>query len=129
MSTLTAFVDLLPAPSSVPAARHVAVELMRAWRVPQDTDDAALLVTELVANVVDHAQGAASLTLELTVSDGWLRIAVVDGCAVHPVVRALDRDQPRGRGLLLLQAIADRWGAEDHRGGKRVWFELAPPGM
>jgi anti-sigma regulatory factor (Ser/Thr protein kinase) len=127
MSTLTASVDLLPVSASVPAARHLTVDLMRAWGVPQDRDDAALLVTELVANVVDHVQGA-SLTLELAVSDGWLRIAVVDGSSIRPVVRELEKEQPRGRGLLLVQAIADRWGSEDHRGGKRVWFELAPPG-
>jgi anti-sigma regulatory factor (Ser/Thr protein kinase) len=128
MSTLTASVDLLPVSASVPVARHLTVDLMRAWGVPQDRDDAALLVTELVANVVDHVQGEASLTLELAVSDGWLRIAVVDGSSVRPVVRELEKEQPRGRGLLLVQAIADRWGSEDHRGGKRVWFELAPPG-
>ena len=129
MSTITASVDLLPVPNSVPAARHVAVQLLRSWRVPQDTDDAALLVTELVANVVDHVRGAISLTLELAVSDGWLRIAVVDGSPIRPVVRGLDSGQSRGRGLMLVQAIADRWGAEEHRGGKRIWFELAPPGM
>jgi hypothetical protein len=63
---------------------------MCAWGVPQDTEDAALLVTELVANVIDHVGCEAGLTLELAVSDGWL--------------------------------------SEDHAGGKRVWFELAPPG-
>jgi hypothetical protein len=46
--------------------------------------------------------------LELAVSDGWLRIAVVDGSSVRPVVRELEKEQPRGRGLLLVQAIADR---------------------
>jgi hypothetical protein len=30
---------------------------------------------------------------------------------------------------MLVKAIADRWGSEDHRGGKRVWFELRPPGV
>lgn len=129
MSTLAACVDLLPVPASVPAARHAALHLMRAWGVPQDTDDAALLVTELVANVVDHVGGATSLTLELVVSDGWLRVAVVDSSATRPEMGDRDRDSIRGRGLLLVQAIADRWGTEEHRGGKRVWFELAPPGM
>jgi hypothetical protein len=56
-----------------------------------------------------------------------LRLSVADGSAVRPVVRELDRDNPRGRGLRLVQAIADRWGAEDHQGGKRVWLELAAP--
>jgi hypothetical protein len=31
--------------------------------------------------------------------------------------------------MLMVQAIADRWGAEDHAGGKRVWFELSPPAL
>lgn len=129
MSTLTATIDLPPAAGSVPAARHLLLEMLRAWRVPQDRDDAALLVTELVANVVDHVQGEASLTLEAAFADGWLRISVADGSSIRPVVRELDREQPRGRGLQLVKAIADRWGSEDHHGGKRVWFELSPPGM
>ena len=129
MSSLTAQVDLPPRASSVPAARHLLLEILRAWGVPQDRDDAALLVTELVANVVDHVQGAASLTLETTFSDGWLRISVADGSSVRPVVRELERARPRGRGLVLVKAIADRWGTDDHGGGKQVWFELCPPGV
>jgi anti-sigma regulatory factor (Ser/Thr protein kinase) len=85
-------------------------------------------VTELVANVIDHAREEACLTLEVTTSDGWLRISVADGSSIRPVVRELRSEQPRGRGLLLVKAIADRWGSEDHRGGKRVWFELRPGG-
>jgi anti-sigma regulatory factor (Ser/Thr protein kinase) len=127
MSTLTASIDVPPAPTSVPAARHLLLGILRAWGVPQDPDDAALLVTELVANVIDHVQGEACLTLEVAFSDGWLRISVADGSSVRPVVRQLEKDQPRGRGLLLVKAIADRWGSEDHRGGKRVWFDLRPP--
>lgn len=124
MSTLSASVDLRPVPESVPVARHLVVDLLRVWAAEQDRDDAALLVTELVANVVDHVQGEASLTLEITLSEQWLRIAVADGSALRPVMAELDNARPRGRGLRLVQAIADRWGSEDHRGGKRVWFEL-----
>jgi len=105
----------------------VVRELLRAWRAPHDHEDAALLVTELVANVVDHVQGQANLTLELSIADRWLRIAVVDGSAVRPVVQEMTEDRPRGRGLQMVQAIADRWGVEDYRGGKRVWFDLEPP--
>ena len=86
-----------------------------------------MLVTELVSNVVDHVRREANLTLELAVSDECLRIAVVDGSSVQPVVRELSTDRPRWRGMRMVQAIADRWGAEDHRGGKRVWFELHSP--
>src|SRR3954471_25057705 len=120
MSTRSASIDLPPHVTSVPAARHLLLELLRVWVVPHDREDAALLVTELVSNVVDHVGGEAVLTLEVGVSEDWLRIAVVDGSSVRPVVQELSLDRPRGRGMRMVQAIADRWGAEDHLGGKRV---------
>ncbi|MGY1837732.1 MULTISPECIES: ATP-binding protein [unclassified Modestobacter] len=125
MSTFTASVDLPGTSASVPLARRLVRDVLRTWEAPQDREYAELLVTELVANVVDHA-GSGSFTLELALSGAWLRIGVVDGSAVRPVVRELDHEAERGRGMRLVDAIAHRWGAEDHRGGKRVWFELAP---
>ena len=127
MSTLTASVDLHPVARSVPAARHAVAAVLAGWDAPQDADDVALLVTELVTNVIDHVGGEASFALELAYSDGRLRISVADGSSVRPVIRELDSENPRGRGLRMVQAIADRWGAEEHRGGKRVWLELRPP--
>jgi len=127
MSTRSASIDLPPVATSVPAARHLVQEVLRAWEVPHDREDAALLVTELVANVVDHARGDANFTLELSVSDTGLRIAVIDGSSIRPVVQELSHDRPRGRGLRLVESIAERWGADDHDGGKRVWFDLRPP--
>ena len=125
MSTLAASVDLNPVPASVPVARHLVLDLLGAWRSPHDAGDAALLVTELVANVVDHVAGEVSFTLELTLSERWLRISVADGSALRPVVREFEAAAPRGRGMRLVAGIADRWGVEDHADGKRVWFELA----
>ena len=125
MSTLSAAVDLSPVARSVPIARHLVLDLLKAWDAPHDAGDAALLVTELVANVVDHVPGEASFALELTLADRWLRISVADGSALRPVVRDFQVDAVRGRGMRLIAAIADRWGVEDHADGKRVWFELA----
>jgi anti-sigma regulatory factor (Ser/Thr protein kinase) len=126
-ASFSASVDLPPVPSSVPLARRLVRDVLRTWSAPQDGEDAEMLVTELVANVVDHAGGSV-LTLELALTGAWLRIGVVDGSAVRPVIRALSRSEERGRGMQLVAAIADRWGAEDHGGGKRVWFELSPAG-
>jgi anti-sigma regulatory factor (Ser/Thr protein kinase) len=126
LSSYSAHVDLSPVMSSVPLARHVTLDVLRSWGSAHDLDDAALLVSELVSNVVDHAQTEAVLTLELALAGDWLRISVADGSAIRPVVRELSQDRPRGRGLQLVEAIADRWGAEDHHGGKRIWFELTP---
>jgi anti-sigma regulatory factor (Ser/Thr protein kinase) len=127
MSPRSASIDLPPVATSVRAARHLVQELLRAWEVPHDREDAALLVTELVANVLDHVGGKANFTLELSVSGTWMRIAVVDGSAIRPVVQELAHDRPRGRGLRMIESIAERWGADDHDGGKRVWFDLRPP--
>jgi anti-sigma regulatory factor (Ser/Thr protein kinase) len=128
MSTRSASLDLPPTAASVTAARRMVRELLAVWNVPHDREDAELLVTELVANVVDHVRGEADLTLELSLSDTWLRIAVVDGSSIRPVVQELSHERPRGRGMRMVEAIADRWGAEDHEGGKRVWFDMYPSG-
>jgi anti-sigma regulatory factor (Ser/Thr protein kinase) len=127
MPSRSASIDLPPTAGSVPASRHLVQELLRVWEVPHDREDAALLVTELVANVVDHVGGEANLTLEVSLSDAWLRIGVADGSSIRPVVQELSHDRPRGRGLRMVEAIAHRWGAEDHKGGKRIWFDLRPP--
>ena len=125
MSSYTARIDLPPVASSVPLARRLVRDVLRTWNAPQDRADAELLITELVANVVDHAGGDV-LTLELALGGAWLRIGVVDGSAIRPVVREMSHQSERGRGIRLVAEIADRWGAEDHRDGKRVWFELSP---
>lgn len=124
MSTRSATFDLEPTAVSIPAARHLVVELLRTWATNHDRDDAALLTTELVANVIDHVGGCATFTLEVSSSEDWLRIGVLDGSAVLPVAQELSQDHPRGRGLLMVQRIATRWGCESYDGGKRVWFEL-----
>src|SRR3954451_3323612 len=126
MSTRSASIDLPPTPASVSAARRLVRGLLAVWDVPHHREDAALLVTELLANVVDHVRGENDLTLELSLSDTWLRIAVVDGSSIRPVVQELSHERPRGRGMRMVEAIADRWGAEDHKGGKRVWFDMYP---
>ena len=127
MSTLTASLDLPPTAASVPVARRLVRQLMQAWGARQDRDDAALLLTELVANVVDHVAGSACLTVEVTFSDDWLRVAVVDCSPTRPTLQPFDTGRPRGRGMLMVETVADRWGCEGHRDGKRVWFELRPP--
>ncbi|WP_242658129.1 ATP-binding protein [Klenkia brasiliensis] len=101
--------------------------MLTAWGAPHDLGDVELLVSELVANVVDHAGDESVLTVEVSLADTWLRIAVVDGSAIRPVVHELDHTAARGRGMQIVEAVADRWGADEHHGGKRVWVELDAP--
>jgi anti-sigma regulatory factor (Ser/Thr protein kinase) len=86
--------------------------------------DALLLLSELVTNSVQHAEGDLIQVLA-SQDQGLLRIEVCDGGNGLPAVRRLpDQDDSHGRGLLLLDVLADRWGT-NRTGGACVWFEIA----
>lgn len=125
MATLRAAFEFPPTAAAPGMARRVVREMVQAWSMdPQLVPDAELLVTEVVANAVEHAGSESALELDLTASDDWLRVGLADGSMIRPVIRELDHTALRGRGMQLVAAVADRWGSEDHRGGKRVWFDL-----
>jgi len=126
MSALHAALDLPPAPRSVPAARRVVAQLLTAWAAEAYSDDAALLVSELVTNVVRHVPGDAAMTVEVHLTQTALQVAVVDGSTT--LADAGPPTAQGGHGLWLVAAVADRWGSEEHGRGKRVWFELRATG-
>jgi anti-sigma regulatory factor (Ser/Thr protein kinase) len=121
--TLHASVELPPATRSVPAARRLVAQLLSAWAAEAFYDDAVLLVSELVTNVVRHVSGQVALRVELALSEPGLHVAVVDASPVLPA--PAPRGLPGGHGMRLVAALADRWGSERYGSGKRVWFELA----
>lgn len=85
-------------------------------------DDALLLTSELVTNAVLH--GRSEVCVELAARGDVVRIAVLDENSRHPMPVTQDPDALDGRGLALVEALADRWGVEDRPMGKAVWFEL-----
>ena len=97
-------------------ARHALAHLGEVAEV------AELLVSELASNVVRHA--STRFTVDVYVGDP-VRVVVSDGVAVDLRVAAAADDATSGRGLLILDALAERWGAETTTSGKQVWFELA----
>jgi len=110
--------------SELARARRLTV----AWaaRTGCDTDDAALLVTEVATNALRHGGPGVDLWVRLG-ERGGLRVEIVDGRAdAQPQVRAPDADAESGRGLLIVNALARAWGTDRLSAGKRVWFELAP---
>jgi hypothetical protein len=109
---------------SVPAARHVISELLRAWSAERFRDRAILLVSELVSNAVKHVGGVAHLVLHVQLSDSLLRVAVADSSLSPPVVRQPGTGDPGGHGLVLVDSLASRWGTDGRGSGKQVWFEL-----
>jgi anti-sigma regulatory factor (Ser/Thr protein kinase) len=92
---------------------------------PRLRDNVELLVSELTANALLHAGGVEHIDLSCT--DRVLRISVHDPSAAEAVARHTpDHDVDHGRGLLLVEALAARWGVRQHPGdGKDVWLELA----
>jgi anti-sigma regulatory factor (Ser/Thr protein kinase) len=96
-----------------------------AWPVPGQERDIVLLVAELVANAMLHAGGPLELVLHA--DQDRLRVEVSDASTVMPEPRLPHRPGlPGGHGLFIVQRTADRWGAEPHEGGKRIWAEIAP---
>jgi anti-sigma regulatory factor (Ser/Thr protein kinase) len=98
--------------------------VLEAWQVPEHhVDDALLVVSELVANVVRHAHTVSTLELELAEGGRRLRVALADGSSTAPRLRRANATSEDGRGMGILAALSDRWGIELHVGGKRVWWE------
>ena len=125
MAQWRASIDVPATAHGPAAARRVVSALLPAWELPELCDDAELVVSELVTNAYRHAPGTDSFELELVRRDDGVRIALADGNSVRPVIAELASDnQPTGRGMALVAALATRWGAEDHHGGKRVWVDL-----
>jgi anti-sigma regulatory factor (Ser/Thr protein kinase) len=111
---------------SVRAARAFLTTLLRSWSVRDETvDDAALLLSEVAGNAVRH--GAGDMALEVRREEGMLRVEVHDEAYALP--RLLDsethQDAEGGRGMWLVDAIAERWDTRRTERGKAVWFELA----
>ena len=113
--------DLLPVSGSSRHARDVATETCLRWDLPDLVAPASLIVTELVANVVDHAH--TMMSLQLTLRDRYLNISLRDGATAPPIPPG-PAGGSSGRGLLLVAAVAHAWGWLPTDGGKVVWASL-----
>jgi anti-sigma regulatory factor (Ser/Thr protein kinase) len=109
---------------SAGAAREVLRGLLVAWGHEHQIDDAAVVVSELVTNAVQHAAEQGQLRLELQVTGEVLRLELADGSSVRPIARVIVDSDERGRGMHIVDVLTARWGVEMHGDGKRVWVEL-----
>nr|WP_053913748.1 ATP-binding protein [Streptomyces sp. TP-A0875] len=110
---------------SAASARRLVRTALAAWDLEDQIDDATVIITELVSNAVDHGRHTSIRVLLSRPAEGRVRLGVVDRSKDLPVLRTDSHgDQLRGRGLVLVDALAERWGTELHRWGKQVWGEL-----
>jgi len=114
---------------SVRAARHGVSACLRSWRVPAELcADAVLLVSELVTNAVVHTLSSRVLCGVALIGEERLRVEVhdYDNAALSPTRGRPTVDCETGRGLLIVQEVADTWGAErsTRTKGNVVWATL-----
>ena len=86
-------------------------------------ETAELLTSELVTNVFVHVGSASELIVQA--DDGSVRVDITDHDDRRPEIATPTADNPHGRGLRIVDALADAWGVDPEPGhGKTVWFEL-----
>ncbi|MEU2110977.1 ATP-binding protein [Streptomyces sp. NPDC058423] len=109
---------------AVPEVRRALRALLGHWGEPGSAEVAELLTSELVTNALVHTEEGAVVTA--TVAPARLRVEVRDFTTglVEPPAEPVPDESTHGRGLLLVQSLADAWGVRAHGLGKAVWFEL-----
>jgi anti-sigma regulatory factor (Ser/Thr protein kinase) len=114
---------------AVSDARRRVVATLRSWGLPSDSevlDSVELATSELVTNAVNHA-GAEPIAVRIRLRGEVLRVDVRDSSGRLPKPRPPAVTDENGRGLLIVAALASRYGVEATPVGKRCWAEFPVP--
>ncbi|MGW3033968.1 ATP-binding protein [Streptomyces sp. NPDC001178] len=118
-------VELQALPSRIGQVRRIVSAQLRYWHLDALIDRAALGVTELLTNVHLHAQPDKQCTVEIELVLDRLMVSVHDHDPRLPEVRDVEASATTGRGLAMVAAVSESWGARpDGESGKVVWFAL-----
>ncbi|MGW5445019.1 ATP-binding protein [Streptomyces asiaticus] len=111
-------------PTSASRARRLVRAALNTWDLGHLIDDGTLIISELVGNAARHS-GCRLLRVSVRLPDrDRVRLAVTDKCPQPPTAQAPCCDDESGRGLVLVEAMSDRWGTEHRTWGKIVWAEF-----
>ncbi|MEW1654414.1 ATP-binding protein [Streptomyces sp. NPDC093707] len=130
MQVLQVQLEVRPDPAEVGRARRWARSRLAGSGIGADeplAETLILLISELVTNAVVHTGSAARVRMCFSGSGamvGTVRVEVVDTSARPPRPRHADGDDTNGRGLELVDGLADRWGWQPEGAGKRIWCEV-----
>ncbi|MFG2292904.1 SpoIIE family protein phosphatase [Streptomyces sp. NPDC048603] len=113
-------------PEALVSARHMIGAAVRAWGARERSDEIELVADELIVNALMHTDGPAIVTLRVLAGpERRLRVEVEDRSSALPRRREAGESGVSGRGLMLVDRLADVWGVEPRGGGKCVWCEFA----
>ncbi|MFD5832091.1 ATP-binding protein [Streptomyces collinus] len=112
-------------PAEVAALRRIMRLHLGIWGLQHLVDGAQLCVSELVSNVITHVGPGTPATLSVSMKGTHLRIEVHDpDTRALPTLRDASTESEEGRGMALVDAVADRWGVLLHPDRKVTWCEL-----
>ncbi len=116
--------DLPSEPEFIAKARTMVRETLGSWGLRTEIGDVELIVSELYTNAVVH--GGPHITLTLRLAGPILSGAITDHSASAPALVRADAFAEHGRGLAIVDALADRWGIapKTEESGKTVWFVI-----
>lgn len=117
---------LPPRAASASAARRLVAQALEATPYAVVVDDAVVAVSELVTNALVHA--GTEIAVQVRVDERGLLVEVHDGNPQVPVVRRHARESGTGRGLHMVDGLADEWGVYHRGDGKVVWFRIGQAG-
>lgn len=122
---LTHTLRLGPLDSAVPCARAHTRQLVAQWGLRALVGDAELVVSELVTNALKATRGSTrTIDLRLSSDDDLLLVEVWDASPVTPEMVFGNGEAEGGRGLVLVEALSEKWLYYPHNGGKVVWAIL-----
>ncbi|WP_052869165.1 ATP-binding protein [Streptomyces niger] len=110
-------------PEALGGVRRIVRAHLRHWGYTPSVEAAVLCAHELLANVAKHT-GSPLCVLTLQGDASRIRITVTDSSHELPKLGAPDWGAETGRGMVFLESMSDRWGAQLHDEGKDVWCEL-----
>ena len=111
-------------PTAVGAARRFVSSTLGRWGWDGVADDAAVVISELATNAVLHARSPFHVSIDVVAGDG-VRIAVHDESPADASPRGYSITSATGRGLRMVETLAERWGTIPLPNRKAVWAELA----
>ncbi|MFF1837670.1 SpoIIE family protein phosphatase [Streptomyces sp. NPDC058231] len=115
-------------PEALISSRHMIRAAVRAWGAKERADEVELAADELITNALMHTDGGAIVTIRvLTGPERRLRVDVEDRSSALPRPRDAGDSGVSGRGLMLVDRLADAWGVESRGSGKCVWCEFIIP--